>query len=288
MAEEKQQCPAPNGRLVVIGGHENKGETPEKMAQKENKGSSMEILEAFVKLCRSEDPIIEVITTASSEGDQSFKDYQEAFDKVGIRNIGHLHHETRAETVDDECIARIKRADAVFLAGGDQLKLTSVYGGTDILTILKERYIYDHLVIGGTSAGAMAMSTPMIYAGSKDDQMVAGKVKVTTGLEFMRDICIDTHFVDRGRFVRMAQVIATNPTCIGMGVEEDTAIIVRNGVEIEVMGSGVVIVIDGHHCTATNVTEFDDEMKLTLRDMRVHILSRKEKYIIPQDNPPHL
>lgn len=284
--DTKQICPAPTGKLVVIGGHENKDGAIEKKAQ-EGSGSAMEVLETFIKLCKSEDPVIEVITTASSEGDESYEDYRKAFDKIGIRNVGHLHHNSRVETTTDECIDRLKRADGVFLSGGDQLKLTSIYGGTHILTLLKERYIYEDLVIGGTSAGAMAMSTPMIFAGSMEKQMIAGEVKITTGLEFLRDICVDTHFVDRGRFVRMAQVISTNPTSLGIGIEEDTAIVVTHGKHAEVIGSGVVIVIDGHNSTKTNITEFGDNMKLSIRDLKVHILAKGDKFDFPMDNPPH-
>jgi len=102
----------------------------------------------------------------------------------------------------------------------------------------------------GTSAGAMAMSTPMIYAGVARDEMIAGNVKVTMGLEFLKDLCVDTHFVDRGRFVRMAQVIAANPSCIASGIEENTALIVKNGVQAEVIGFDVVIIIDARTAMA--------------------------------------
>jgi cyanophycinase len=163
-----------------------------------------------------------------------------------------------------------------------------VYGGTDFLLQLKQRYIQERIVIGGTSAGAMAMSTPMIYAGNKDKQNIPGEVKVTTGLEFLKDVCIDTHFADRGRFVRMAQVIATNPTCIGVGVSEDTAIIVRNGREAEVLGSGVIIIINGCYLTGSNILEFGKATSVTIKDLRVHLLSRGDTYEIPQINPPHI
>ena len=110
---------------------------------------------------------------------------------------------------------------------------------------------------------------------------------MTTGLEFLKDVCIDTHFVDRSRFVRMAQVIETNPGCIGIGIEEDSAIIVRNGTEAEVIGSGMVIVIDGFHIREANIDEFTDKKVMSVRDLKVHILGKDEKYSIPQTNPPH-
>src|SRR5215208_3374581 len=146
-------------------------------------------------------------------------------------------------------------------------------GGTEFLTELKQRYFSHPIVIAGTSAGAMALSTPMIYAGNEEVQEIAGKIKVTLGLEFLKDVCIDTHFVHRGRFVRMAQVVVTNPTCIGIGIEADTAIIVRNGLEVQVVGTGLVIVIEGFHIAETNIDDFTSKKPVTIRDLRVHMLS---------------
>ena len=157
-----------------------------------------------------------------------------------------------------------------------------------MMSQLKQRYIEDKIIIGGTSAGAMAMSTPMIFAGSGETEMVAGEVKITTGFEFLKDVCIDTHFVHRGRFVRMAQVIATNPACIGIGIEENTAIIISEGLRAQVMGCGVVIIIDGERSRGSNITRFDENRKITIRDLRVSILSDDETFELPVRNPPHL
>jgi cyanophycinase len=177
--------------------------------------------------------------------------------------------------------------DLFFLTGGDQLKLTSIYGGTTFLQQLKNRYIYNSIVIAGTSAGAMALSTPMIYAGNDEVQQISGEIKVTTGLEFLKDVCVDTHFVTRGRFVRMAQVIITNPTCIGIGIEEDTAIIVKNGIDVSVIGSGIVIIIDGFHVDHADIEAFTNKNPVSVRNMKVHMLAKGDKFQIPQINPPH-
>jgi cyanophycinase len=174
-------CPIPNGILVIVGGHENKGEKQEKKVQVAHR--SKEVLSAFVQLTGKKDAVIEVITTAGAQGAESFKDYHKAFGSIGVKHVGHIHHDKRADVRSNELMERINNADAVYFAGGDQLKLTSIYGGTDLLLRLKERYIGDKLVLGGTSAGAMAFSTPMIFAGNKDVQQIAGEVKVTTGLD---------------------------------------------------------------------------------------------------------
>jgi cyanophycinase len=203
--------------------------------------------------------------------------------------VGHVHHNSRKEVIEDTALLdRMEKADGIFLAGGDQLKYTFKYGGTPFLTRLKERYIYEDVVVAGTSAGAMAMSTPMIYAGNSEVQEIGGMIKVTTGLEFLKDVCIDTHFVQRGRFVRMAQVVFTNPTCIGMGIEEDTAIIVRNGLDVEVIGTGTIIILDGHEISEGNIADFTSDKPVSIRDLRMHILSDGNKYKIIQSNPPHV
>jgi len=142
-------------------------------------------------------------------------------------------------------------------------------------------------VIAGTSAGAMAFSTPMIYAGTGEKQQITGEIKITTGLEFLKDVCIDTHFIDRSRFIRMAQVIATNPTTIGVGIEENTAIIVRNGVNAEVIGQSLVTIIEGFSITNSNITDFNDSNKIGIQDMTVHLLPESSVYEIPQTNPAH-
>jgi len=276
----------PNGTLMIIGGHENKGEKPEKKVQETHR--SREVLADFIQLTGKKEPVVEVITSGSSEGIESFKDYEKAFTALGVKQVGHIHHDKRVEALGSDLNNRIASADAVYFSGGDQLKLTSIYGGTEMLLKLKQRYINDQLILGGTSAGAMAFSTPMIFAGRREVQQIAGEVRVTTGLEFLKDVCIDTHFVDRARFVRMAQVIASNPTCIGIGIEEDTAIIVRNGREAEVTGSGVVIVVEGFNITDSNILNFGSGDSIRIQNLNVSLLSKGSKYQIPQHSPLHL
>ncbi|MGV3510295.1 MAG: cyanophycinase [Sphingobacteriaceae bacterium] len=280
-------CPVPKGILFVIGGKENKGELPEKEFQKEN-SERLEILKLFVSHTRKKNPNVSIITSASEEGREIFLDYQKAFAEIDVQNLEHVHHNIREECLKDDLNDRITKADALFFTGGDQLKLTTIYGGTQFLLNLKQRYIKEPIIIGGTSAGAMAMSTPMIYAGNKDVQQISGEIKITTGLEFLKDVCIDTHFVNRSRFVRMAQAIATNPTCVGLGIEEDTAVIVKNGVEAEVCGSGVVIMIEGNEITQSNILDFNKKDAISIRNLKVHLMSNGDSFVIPQRNPPHI
>lgn len=194
----------------------------------------------------------------------------------------------RLEVLQDaNLMQRTKNADAFYFAGGDQLKYTSLYGGTPFMTELKHRYIYESIVVAGTSAGAMALSTPMIYAGNQEVQELGGMIKVTTGMEFLKDVCIDTHFVHRGRFVRLAQLIVPDPTCIGLCIEEDTAVLVRNGIDAEVLGTGTVIVMEGFDIDETNIEDFTSEKPVTIRNLKMRILSSGSTFRIPQVNPPH-
>jgi cyanophycinase len=282
---KRSECPTPAGTLVIIGGKENKGEQPEKEGESENV-IQLEVLKDFVSYIKKKNPVIELITSASAEGLEAFREYRKLFKQLDITEVRHMHHNKREEALTDELAERIDQADAFFFTGGDQLKLTTLYGGTQLLTELKSKYIASPVVIGGTSAGAMALSTPMIYA-CKDDGQISGEIKVTTGLEFLKDVCIDTHFVHRSRFLRMAQVIVSNPTSIGLGIAEDTAVVVRNGLKVEIIGSGTVIVMDGAGITDTNYTEFSEKKAVSIRDLKVHLLARGDKYNIPQINPPH-
>lgn len=286
--EVKQECPTPSGILVVIGGKESKGKEEAPDRKTPEGFVTTDVLKNFVGLTGKKSARIEVVTSGSKEGDASFKEYKQVFNDLGHTEINHIHHNRRQEVLEDPTLQEKARlADAFFFAGGDQLLLTSLYGGTPFLTTLKERYISEPIVAGGTSAGAMALSTPMIYAGNEEVQEVSGEIKVTTGLEFLKDVCIDTHFIHRGRFIRLAQVIATNPGCVGIGIEEDTAIIVRNGHDCEVIGSGTVIVILGFFIHESDMKNFTEKRPVSIRNLKIDILAPGDKFQIEQRNPPH-
>jgi len=283
----KSKIPVPAGTLVLIGGKENKGEDGAPGRETPDGFIPESILQLFASLPKKKSAAIYVVTSGSAEQAASFADYKRVFHECGQSNVLHLHHNTRDEVLKDECEKLVADTDAIFFAGGDQLTLTSLYGGTAFLKALKEKYIRNKFIIGGTSAGAMAMSTPMIYAGNQEVQQVSGEIKVTTGLEFLRGVCIDTHFVHRSRFVRLAQVIATNPSCTGLGIEEDTAVIVTKGIDCEVRGSGTVIQIKGFGITESNMKDFTEKKPFTVRNLQVDILAAGDRFQIEVVNPPH-
>ena len=285
----ESESPVPNGTLLLVGGAEDKGQPIEEGDPKTRLANylALDVMKTFVDLTKKETPRIEVICTASGQPQGTEEDYRGVFGKLGCTNVGYINDIDRLTVHNSPYFERLKTADAVYFAGGDQLKLTSFYGGTLFLAILKQRYVYDELVVGGTSAGAMAMSTPMIYQSSSDADFLKGEVKITTGLEFLQNVAVDTHFISRGRFVRLAQVVATNPSCLAMGIEEDTGVIIRNGREAEVVGNGAIVVIDGHTSKHTNISHIKQDQAVSIDNLTVHILVKGDRYILPQYNLQH-
>lgn len=280
--ENLPECPEPKGILLAIGGREHKGEDELNEAQQKNPNFiSEEILRRFVDELKGEKPMVAVVPTASKIPDEMIQDYDEIFSRLGVQNIQAIDVRTRADALNPAYCKIVEEAAGIMFTGGDQLRLTTLLGGTRLLQLMRERYTYDHVVIAGTSAGAAAMSTPMIYEGDASTGFIMGDVRITTGLEFVKDVLIDTHFIARGRIVRMAQAISMNPGCIGIGLEEDTAALITSGREFEVLGSGIVTVVDGMGISYTNIHEVGSGETFTIRDMKMHLLSRGQKYRFP-------
>lgn len=272
----------PKGVLLAIGGKESKTEEEQPEGKDENLNFiSEQILKRFVAELRGENPVVVVIPTASSLPVESAQDYIKVFHSLGVSQVEVMDIRTRADVYRPEFLEMVDRATGFMFTGGDQLRLTSIFGGSEILNRLKERYVRETIVVAGTSAGAAAMSTPMIYEGSSEGGYIKGDVRMTTGLEFLKNVAIDTHFLTRGRIVRMTQAIATNPECIGIGLEEDTAILVTNGGNVEVVGSGLVTVVDGMGMTETNIFDIQNGQPFTVKGLRVHMLGNGDTYELP-------
>lgn len=284
-AEEKHpvhsQMPRPKGKLLAIGGKEDKGEEESELQRNSKEFIKEEILKRFVEELKGSNPLVVIIPTASNEPEESAKSYTKVFTKLGIKNLEVLDIRERKDAMDADRIDVINRAAGVMITGGDQLRLTAILGGTRLLEKLKERYTKEHIIVAGTSAGAAALSTPMIYEGEINKGMLKGDVRITTGLEFLKNVAIDTHFIQRGRIVRMAQCIATNPGCIGIGLEEDTAILVSEGREAEVIGTGLVTIVNGMNITQSNIYDIGNQEPFTVRGLEVHLLSDGQRYTFP-------
>jgi len=210
------------------------------------------------------------------------ENYLDAFGKIGCTNIGLLHIRTRQDAMNNEYIDRIRDCDAVMFSGGNQLRLSATDGGTEFLSILKKRYKEENFVIAGTSAGAMAMSNTMIYEGNAARAHLKGEVKITTGLGFLNNVIIDSHFEKRGRFGRLAQAVAANPGCIGIGLGEDTGMLITEGNKMEGIGSGLVIIVDGHEILHSNIADIPDGNPISLENLKVHFCEKGNGYLIKE------
>ena len=272
----------PAGKLIAIGGAEDKGVDLEKGEMIRNNLNFFElgILRRIVEEAGGPSKRMEVITTASMIPYEVGENYLNAFGKIGCTNIGLLQIRNRADAMEDEYIDRIKQCDAVMFSGGNQLRLSSTFGGTEFLRILLDRYNdEENFVVAGTSAGAMAMSNTMIYEGNATKAHLKGEVKMTTGLGFMDDVIFDSHFEKRGRFGRLAQAVASNPACIGIGLGEDTGMLITEGNKMEAIGSGLVIIVDGHEIRHNSIADIPDGNPISIENIKVHFCEKGNGFL---------
>jgi cyanophycinase len=266
------------GYLVPIGGAEDKGSDGRKYRFDFFEEGILRQLVKLVELYS--EPHIELITTASSIPAQVEEIYRRAFSALGCDDVGHLFITSRDQADTAEHLERIEQCNCLIFSGGDQLRLSSILGGTRLMTRVKVRYQNERFVVAGTSAGAMAMGSTMIYDGSAVKAHLKGEVKFTTGFGFVSNIIIDTHFEKRGRFNRLAQAVAVQPGMLGIGLAEDTGLIIYPGNRIEVIGSGIVTIVNGKTISYTNLADIQDGMPISVEHMVVHILSCGDIYNI--------
>ena len=273
------------GKLLAIGGAEDKGTDLETGQIQRNNLNFFElaILRRIVEETGGPATRIEVITTASMIPIEVGDNYLNAFGKIGCTDIGVMNIRTRADVMNEEYIERIRRCQAVMFTGGNQMRLTSIFGGTEFLEILLNRYWEESsFLVAGTSAGAMAMSNTMIYEGNATRAHLKGEVKITTGLGFIDDVIIDSHFEKRGRFGRLAQAIASNPSCIGVGLGEDTGMLITEGNKMEAIGSGLVMIIDGHDIRHSNIADIPDGNPISIENLKVHFCEKGNGYLLKE------
>jgi cyanophycinase len=270
------------GKLLAIGGAEDKGTDLETGEIHRNNLNFFElgILRRIVEETGGSTSRIEVVTTASMIPHEVGENYLTAFGKIGCTNIGLMHIRNRPDAMKEEYVERLQNCDAIMFSGGNQLRLTSTFGGTKFLQIVLERYHNEPaFLVAGTSAGAMAMSNTMIYEGNATRAHLKGEVKITTGLGFMDDVIFDSHFEKRGRFGRLAQAVASNPSCIGIGLGEDTGMLISDGNKMEAIGSGLVVIVDGHDIRHSNIADIPDGCPISIENLKVHFLEKGNGYM---------
>jgi cyanophycinase len=266
------------GTLIPIGGNEDKGIETSEIYTLEYITDG--ILSRVVKESGGKTALIVVIPTASSIPDEVSDNYRTAFATLGCTDVHIMDIRKREQSHEPQNIDLIRKANCVMFTGGDQSKITKLIGGTELHSILIERYHDDDLVIAGTSAGAMCMSAEMITGGSSSEAFFKGAVGMSTGMGFAPDLIIDSHFIRRGRFGRLAEAVAKFPTLIGVGLAEDTGLVIKNGNEFEVIGSGMVILFDPKKLKHNNEKILELGTPMTLTNLKTHVLANSDRFNI--------
>ena len=258
------------GTLVIVGGAENKVENPV-------------ILREIVNRAGGDKARLVVLTVATDQPEESGEKYIEVFQKLGVKDVQTIDVSTREDAVDPEALELIENATGVFFTGGDQLHVTSLLGGTRLDHCLKER-LAEGLLIAGTSAGAAMMANSMILGGEAEQSPRFGEIRIGGGMTFLAGTVIDTHFSQRGRFGRLLAAVAHYPQELGLGIDENTALVVEDG-HFQVIGEGAVTVVDGGAMTYTNVPDLKEGDYMALYDVCVHVIPQGYSYDLKERRP---
>ena len=271
------------GKLIIIGGAVYKGSFSETDIDKNAIQNLNFFEEGILKRIIDESKHkelsrIEVITTASKVPREIGPEYVKAFNYLNAKNVDILHIERREQAMEPEVLNRLRAADVLMFSGGDQLRLTSILGGTPFHDIFLEKYRNEDFIYAGTSAGAAAASNSMIYQGSSSEALLKGEVKITSGLGLINDVIIDTHFVQRGRIGRLFQAVVGNPKTLGIGLGEDTGLLITNGQQMEAIGSGLIILVDGREIKDTNLTQIEMGQPISISHLVTHVMSKYDTF----------
>ncbi|HRH10128.1 MAG TPA: cyanophycinase [Bacteroidia bacterium] len=266
---------SPKGKLVIIGGSVDKGSFTENTEDLKRNINFFErgILKRITNESAKKEASRFEIITASSIPEEVGQEYVKAYSQLNVTNVGVLNIKSREEANAPENLERLKNADTVMFTGGDQLRLTAIFGGTAFHQLLLDRYENDDFLISGTSAGAAASSNNMIYQGNSHEALFKGEVKITGGLGFINNVIIDTHFVQRGRIGRLLYACASNPMNLGIGLGEDAGLLIIHGKNMEAIGSGLIMLVDATHMNDTNISDVEMGQPVSVENLRVHVMA---------------
>ena len=261
------------GPLIIIGGREDK------------EGERVILKEVARRLKGGR---LVIATVASHEPDGYFESYREAFAGIGVTDLVELYVEERSQSLQSPSLKALDGAGGVFFSGGDQLRISSQIGDTPIERRIRELHEAG-AVIAGTSAGASVMSETMLVKGASAESYRIGDLHMAPGLGLIRDLIIDQHFAERGRYGRLLGAVAHNPRLLGVGIDENTAIVVE-GRGFRVIGSGAAYVVDGEDSTHSNIAEARAERALSMFNVCMHVLSSGDRFDLDARKPtagPH-
>ena len=264
----------PKGKLIIIGGAEDKtSKTPAEAV------ADHSILERIiVESKHGTNSVIEIVATAAQTPKEVGKEYVKVFQELKAKKVYVLPLEKREDTADKKIVERLAKADVVFFTGGDQLRLTTILGGSPFYDALVQRLREDkEFIYAGTSAGAAAVAECMIVNGTSENAILKGEVQASNGFGLLSDIVFDTHFITRGRIGRLFQIIVTNPRILGVGLEENTGLLIQNN-KMEAIGPGMTIVVDGREILKNNLLEIRTGAPISIEGLKLHVMSRVDVF----------
>ena len=261
------------GSLIIIGGHEDKDDQEERA-----------ILKAVCQRAVKNQGKLVIVTAATQHPAEVGAEYTKVFQSLGVRQIDLLDIRAREDAYRESSIEKIRDASVIFFTGGDQLRITSQMGDSPVYSCLQDLY-HHGTVIAGTSAGAAAMSETMLISGASDRSHKITAIGMAPGLGILNGVVIDSHFAERGRFGRLLGAVAQNPKNLGVGIDENTAIVVNGGESFTVIGSGAVYVVDGTSITFSSLSEEQAEGILSIYDVRLHVLGEDDCFDLIHRRP---
>ncbi len=260
------------GELLIIGGNEQKNPDAEQAA----------ILKQVAKGALDGGRLV-VLTVATAEPEEMARTYRTAFSKLGVKHIDVLDIRTREQAFSPDNLEKLEGASVLFFTGGDQLRITSQMGGTPVMDRIFALHDEGATIVG-TSAGAAAASETMLVGGESNESRLSS-LAMAPGLALLKGVIVDSHFAQRGRFGRLMGAVAQNPHNLGLGIDENTGVLVTNDEEFTVLGAGAVYVVDGTGTTYTSLSDRHQEGILTIHDTKVHVLGRGDRYSLKTRRP---
>lgn len=247
------------GYLLVIGGAEDKY-------------NERRILRKFLELAGGDKAEVLIVPVASDYPEFAADVYTQAFRNLGVANPRVLRATSRQDVFGANAEELLDGVTGVFITGGDQMRLVSILGGTEFATKLRHLVSTSPIVLAGTSAGAAGMSTSMIVRGESLSHPQKNSVRLSPGLGFLKNVIIDQHFTERGRISRLITAVSYNPYNLGIGIDENTAIILDSGGILEVFGAGAATIVDGSKITYNEIAEVADTESFSVCGIQLHVL----------------
>lgn len=279
------------GTLIPIGGNEDKGNSGKEQYKLEYIEDG--ILSRVVRESGGQDANIVIVPTASSIPDEVSKNYKAAFQKLGCTHVNVMDIREKKQSESADILEMAANANCIMFSGGNQSKITELIGGTNLHRLLIDRYRKEDFVVAGTSAGAMCMAEEMIAGGSSTESFIKGAVIMREGMGFIPNLIIDSHFIMRGRFGRLAEAVAIHPELLGVGLAEDTGLVIKNRNTFEVIGSGMVILFDPRKVKHNNQKILEKGTPMSLTNLKTHVLANGDRFnikkhkvkVLPVDAP---